>query len=61
LERKQILEDQCRHASEDLFKKRRDLQQIQSQFETCSKELMEIRAEKNELDRRDQDVNGQSD
>jgi coiled-coil domain-containing protein 39 len=28
LERKQILEDQCRHASEDLFKKRRDLQKI---------------------------------
>ena len=29
LERKQILEDQCRAASETLFRKRRDLQQLQ--------------------------------
>ena len=50
LERKQILEDQCRAASETLFRKRRDLQQLQSNFETASRELNEIRAEKNELD-----------
>jgi len=57
LERKQILEDQCRAASEGLFKKRRELQQLQSNFDTASRELMEIRGEKNDLEKRANDVN----
>ena len=56
LERKQILEDQCRAASETLFRKRRDLQQLQSNFETASRELNEIRAEKNELDANNNEI-----
>ena len=57
LERKQILEDQCRAASEALFRKRRELQSLQSNFDTASRELMEIRGEKNELERRGNQVN----
>lgn len=56
LERKQILEDQCRGASETLFKKRRELQQLQQNFESASRDIMNIRNEKNELERRGQDV-----
>lgn len=43
LEKKQILEDQCRAASETLFKKRRELQKLQKDYEDDSKQLMEIR------------------
>jgi len=57
LERKQILEDQCRAASETLFRKRRDLQQLQSNFETASRELNEIRGEKNDIDANGNDIN----
>ena len=47
LDRKQILEDQCRAASENLFRKRRELQQMQSNFDGASRELMEIRNDRN--------------
>ena len=33
IERKQILEDQCRTVSETLFRKRRDLQQMQTNLD----------------------------
>lgn len=56
LERRQILEEQCRAATETLFKKRRELQQLQSNFDAASRELMEIRGEKNDIDRKIQDV-----
>lgn len=56
LERKQILEDQCRAASETLFKKRRELQQLQQNFEGASREIMQIRNEKNDLERRGNEV-----
>merc|ERR1711957_213207 len=51
LDRKQILEDQCRAASENLFRKRRELQQMQSNFDGASRELMEIRNERNFAER----------
>ena len=51
IERKQILEDQCRTVSETLFKKRRDLQKWQSTFDGASRELMEAKAEKNDIER----------
>jgi len=57
LEKKQILEDQCRAASETLFRKRRDLQQLQSNFETASRELNEIRGEKNDIDANGNEIN----
>lgn len=56
LERKQILEDQCRAASETLFKKRRELQQLQQNFEGASREIMQIRNEKNDLERKGQEI-----
>ena len=56
LERKQILEDQCRAASETLFKKRRELQQLQQNFESASREIMTIRNEKQELERKGGEV-----
>ncbi len=61
LERKQILEDQCRAASETLFKKRRELQQLQQNFEGASREIMQIRSEKNELERKGQEIQQTSD
>ena len=51
LDRKQILEDQCRAASENLFRKRRELQQMQSNFDGASRELMEIRNERSLAER----------
>lgn len=59
LERKQILEDQCRAVSENLFKKRRDLQQMQTNFDAASRELMDVKAEKNEAQKESQQI-GQS-
>ena len=56
IERKQILEDQCRTVSETLFRKRRDLQQMQTNFDAASRELMDVRAEKNDLERRGRDA-----
>ena len=58
LERKQILEDQFRKASEDLFRKRRDMGQLEQHFKTASLELIEIRNQKNEFDRELQDHAG---
>ena len=43
LEKKQILEDQCRAASETLFKKRRELQKLQKDYDEDARRLMEIK------------------
>ena len=43
LEKKQILEDQCRAASETLFKKRRELQKLQKDYDDDARGLQEIR------------------
>ena len=43
LDKKQILEDQCRAASETLFKKRRELQKLQKDYDDDARQLMEIR------------------
>lgn len=51
LERKQILEDQFRTASENLFKKRRDMGQLEQNFKTASLELIEIRNQRQDFDR----------
>ena len=51
LERKQILEDQFRAASETLFRKRRDMGQLEGNFKTASLELIDIRNQKQEIDR----------
>ena len=54
LERKQILEDQFRAASETLFRKRRDMGQLEQNFKTASLELVDIRGQRNEIE---QDAN----
>ena len=51
LERKQILDDQYRSATEQFFRKQRDLQQLTTNFDTAKKELDDIRGERNEIDR----------
>ena len=51
LERKQILDDQYRQATENFFRKQRDLQQITTNFDTAKRELDEVRNEKNEIER----------
>ena len=56
LERKQILEDQFRSASEALFKKRRDMGQLEQNFKTASLELVQIRNQKQEIDREHDDA-----
>lgn len=43
LEKKQILEDQCRAASETLFKKRRELQKLQKDYDDDARRLMEVK------------------
>jgi len=40
-----------------LFRKRRELQQLQGNFDTASRELMEIRAEKSEIGRQEANNN----
>jgi len=56
LERKQILEEQCRACSETLFKRRRELQQLQQNYDGASREIMQVRAEKTDLERRGNEV-----
>lgn len=70
LEKKQILEDQCRAASETLFKKRRELQKLQKDYDDDARSLMEIRTKSQALQKQneatnmergrfDQDINAQ--
>mmetsp|Transcript_16344 Transcript_16344/g.19433 ORF Transcript_16344/g.19433 Transcript_16344/m.19433 type:complete len:86 (+) Transcript_16344:203-460(+) len=56
LERKQILEDQFRAASETLFRKRRDMGQLEQNYKTASLELVQIRNQKQEIDRENDDA-----
>jgi len=42
LEKKQILEEQCREASETLFKKRREVQKLNKEYDEDMRRLMEI-------------------
>jgi hypothetical protein len=46
LERKQILEDQFRAASETLFRKRREMGIHEQNFKSASLELVQIRNQK---------------
>ena len=46
LERKQILDDQYRAATETFFRKQRELQQLNTNFDTAQKELDEVRQDR---------------
>merc|ERR1712147_45459 len=54
LERKQILEDQCRAASETLFKKRRELQKLQKDYDDDARQLMEYQTKSQALKRQNE-------
>ena len=56
LERKQILEDQFRAASETLFRKRREMGIHEQNFKSASLELVQIRNQKTEGEREDGEV-----
>lgn len=49
LEKKQILEDQCRAASETLFKKRRELQKLQKDYDDDARRLMEVKTKQTQF------------
>lgn len=57
LEKKQILEDQCRAASETLFKKRRELQKLQKDYDDDARRLMEFRTKQQGLGKQLDDIN----
>ena len=61
LEKKQILEDQCRAASETLFKKRRELQKLQKDYDEDARRLMEIKTRQQQLHKQAEDQNNQRD
>jgi len=56
LEKKQILEDQCRAASETLFKKRRELQKLQNDYDEDARRLMEVRTNQQSLERQGEEI-----
>lgn len=58
LEKKQILEDQCRAASETLFKKRRELQKLQKDYDDDARRLMEIKTKQQSLNKQSDELNG---
>lgn len=51
LERKQILDDQYRTATENFFRKQRELQQLNTNFDTAQKELDEVKREREQFQR----------
>lgn len=58
LERKQILDDQYRAATETFFRKQRDLQQLTTNFESARNELDQMRGQKNQVEREGQKLSG---
>lgn len=57
LDKKQILEDQCRAASETLFKKRRELQKLQKDYDDDARRLMEIKNKSQSINKQSDEVN----
>lgn len=57
LEKKQILEDQCRAASETLFKKRRELQKLQKDYDDDARRLMEVKSKQQTLTKQADELN----
>lgn len=49
LEKKQILEEQCRAASETLFKKRREVQKLNKEYDDDMRRLMELQTKSQTL------------
>eukprot|EP00826_Nyctotherus_ovalis_P057646 TRINITY_DN7890_c0_g1_i13.p1 TRINITY_DN7890_c0_g1~~TRINITY_DN7890_c0_g1_i13.p1 ORF type:complete len:288 (+),score=146.43 TRINITY_DN7890_c0_g1_i13:125-988(+) len=54
-EKKEVLEEQCRVASETLFKKRRELQRAQKECEDLMKKMMRVEERKQDTDKQMED------
>lgn len=56
LEKKQILEEQCRAASETLFKKRREVQKLNKEYDDDMRRLMELQTRSQGLLKDNEDI-----
>ncbi|CAI2383185.1 unnamed protein product [Moneuplotes crassus] len=59
LEKKQILEEQCRAASETLFKKRKEVQKLNKEYDDDMSRLMEIQTRHQNYMRKNEEMNQQ--
>lgn len=59
LEKKQILEEQCRAASETLFKKRKEVQKLNKEYDDDMRRLMEIQTKQQTYLKKNEDINYQ--
>ncbi len=55
VEKKEVLEEQCRAASETLFKRRKELQRVQKECEDMMKRVMQIEGHKQNIDKQMKD------
>ncbi len=60
VEKKEVLEEQCRAASETLFKRRKELQHVQKECEDNMKRVMQIEGHKQNMDKQAEDFSYQS-
>ena len=56
LDKKQILEEQCRAASETLFKKRREVQKLNKEYDDDMRRLMELQTKSQALLKDNEDI-----
>lgn len=56
LDKKQILEEQCRAASETLFKKRKEVQKLNKEYDDDMRRLMEIQTKQQSYLKKNEDV-----
>ena len=59
LEKKQILEEQCRAASETLFKKRKEVQKLNKEYDDDMRRLMEIQTKQQNFLKKNEDFSHQ--
>mmetsp|Transcript_20202 Transcript_20202/g.23381 ORF Transcript_20202/g.23381 Transcript_20202/m.23381 type:complete len:193 (-) Transcript_20202:29-607(-) len=59
LEKKQILEEQCRAASETLFKKRKEVQKLNKEYDDDMRRLMEIQTKQQNFLKSNEDYSNQ--
>lgn len=60
VEKKEVLEEQCRAASETLFKRRKELGRLQKDCEDMMKRVMQIEGHKQNIDKQLEDYNFQN-
>ena len=59
IEKKQVLEVQCREASKSLFQKRRELQKLQKDYDEDARRLMEFKTKSQQLGKQNEEIQGQ--